>query len=124
MREAIRRRHISFQNAWKGLRWVIHEHPNFRIHLILSSGALILAFLLGISRIELIILIFTILLGLSAEMINTAIESITDLVTREWRDEARIAKDVSAGMMFTIAIGAAAIGSMIFYPYVSGWFIR
>jgi diacylglycerol kinase len=124
MKEAIKRRHISFQNAWRGIRWVIHEHPNFRIHLVLSSSALALAYSLGISRIELIILIFTVLLGLSSEMINTAIESITDLVTKEWRSEAQIAKDVSAGMMFTIAIGAALIGSIIFYPYVSGWFIR
>jgi diacylglycerol kinase (ATP) len=51
-------------------------------------------------------------------MINTALESMTDLITKEWRQEAKIAKDVSAGMMLTIAIGAVSIALYIFMPYI------
>lgn len=123
MKEALKRHHLSFHNAWQGIRWVIHEHPNFRVDLVISAFALVLAYILGITRVENIIIVFTILLGLTAEMINTAIESITDLVTLEWRNEAKIAKDVSAGMMLIVASGAILIGVMIFLPYVSGRFI-
>lgn len=55
---------------------------------------------------------------MAAEMINTSIESVTDLVTTEWKKEAKIAKDVSAGMMLTVAIGAAAVAALIFWPYI------
>lgn len=53
-------------------------------------------------------------------MINTALESMTDLITKEWRQEAKIAKDVAAGMMLLIAMGAVVIGAVIFLPYVRG----
>lgn len=65
-----------------------------------------------------LIIIFTIILGLSAEMINTSLESMTDLITREWRQEAKIAKDVSAGMMLVVSIGAVIIAVIIFLPYL------
>lgn len=66
-----------------------------------------------------IVIFFVILLGLVAEMINTALESMTDLITQEWREKAKIAKDVSAGMMLLTAIGAVIIASFIFYPYIT-----
>jgi diacylglycerol kinase len=71
-----------------------------------------------ITSVEMTIIIFTILLGLAAEMINTALESVTDLVTTEWRQQAKIAKDVSAGMMLLVAVGAVLVAIFIFSPYV------
>lgn len=49
-------------------------------------------------------------------MINTSIESITDLVTKEWHTDAKIAKDVSSGMVLMAVIGAAIVGLIIFIP--------
>jgi diacylglycerol kinase len=74
---------------------------------------------LEISPVEMAIVFFTIMLGLSAEMINTALESMTDLITREWKQEAKVAKDVSAGMMLLVAIGAVCIAGYIFIPYIT-----
>jgi len=51
-------------------------------------------------------------------MINTAIESVTDLMTSKWRKEAKIAKDVSAGMMLLVAFGAIFVAICIFSPYI------
>ena len=45
---------------------------------------------------------------------------MTDLITKEWREEAKIAKDVSAGMMLTVAIGAVCVALVIFGPYILG----
>jgi len=123
MRERLLRHRDSFQNAWQGIQWIVHEHQNFRVHLGISLLALVLGYALGVSRLEMIILFFTILLGLTAEMINTAMESVTDLVTKEWRSEAKIAKDVSAAMMLVVALGACAVGIFIFLPHVSGRFL-
>lgn len=124
MRETLRRHHISFKNAFAGLFWAIGTQPNFRVHLVLSSLALLLAYFLRITRTEMAIILFTIVLGLSSEMINTAIESMTDLITKEWKTEAKIAKDVSAGMMLTVAIGAIGVALFIFGPYLSPFFFN
>jgi diacylglycerol kinase (ATP) len=58
------------------------------------------------------------MLGIITEMLNTSIESITDLVSNEWRMEAKIAKDVAAGMMLLTAIGALVVASVIFLPKI------
>lgn len=118
MHELLRKHTISFKNAFSGLFWAVKTQPNFRVHLILAALAVGLGIFFRITQVEWAIIIFTIVLGLSAELINTALESMTDLITKEWRQEAKIAKDVSAGMMLTVAIGAVAVAVVIFGPYI------
>jgi len=118
MLKALRKHHISFQNAFAGILWAIRTQPNFRVHLVCSFIALSLGLYFHITTVEMTIIVFTILLGLAGEMINTAIESVTDLVTTEWREQAKIAKDVSAGMMLLIATGAVVVAVFIFSPYI------
>lgn len=117
MYELLRKHHVSFKNAWAGVVWALHTQPNFRVHIVLSSVAVYSGYYFRISELEWIIIVFTIVLGLAGEMINTALESMTDLITTEWKQEAKIAKDVSAGMMLIIAIGALIVAYLIFSPY-------
>lgn len=124
MMKTLRQHHISFKNAFAGIMWALRTQPNFRVHVALAIAALYLGVYLGISSVEMTIIVFTILLGLAGEMINTALESMTDLITTEWKAQAKIAKDVSAGMMLTIATGALLIAYFIFAPYIQarmGW---
>ncbi len=116
MKEAIRRHHISFKNAFAGILWAIRTQPNFRVHLLLSVLAVYLGLFLKITAIEMTLLAFTVVFGLTAEMVNTSIEKMTDLITTEWRKDAKIAKDVSAGMMLVASMGAVAIAVLIFGP--------
>lgn len=116
MKKILKQHHISFQNAFAGLWWAISTQPNFRIHLVLSAIAIFLSWFLGISPVEWTIIAFTIVLGLGSEMINTALEAMTDLITTEWRKEAKVAKDVAAGMMLTVAFGALVVGLLILAP--------
>jgi len=118
MKEVIKRHTISFKNALSGLWWAVKSQPNFRVHLVLASLAICLSWYFGITSTEWAIIIFTIVLGLSAELINTALESMTDLITREWKMEAKIAKDVSAGMMLTVAAGAIVVAIAVFGQYI------
>lgn len=123
MYKTLRQHHISFKNAFAGLFWAVRTQPNFRVHLVMAFLAISLGLSLGISNVEMIVIVFTILLGLSGEMINTALESMTDLITKEWKQEAKIAKDVSAGMMLLIAMGAVVIGAIIYTPYLLKLFL-
>lgn len=124
MREALRKHHISFKNAWAGIVWALSTQPNFRVHIALSLIALGLAGYFNITKPEAMVIIFTIILGLAAEMINTSLECMTDLITTQWRQEAKLAKDVAAGMMLLVAIGAVAVAIFIFGPHIIGMFRR
>lgn len=120
MKGLLKKHHISFKTAIAGIRWAVRTQPNFRVHLVLSMLTLLGGWFFRVSTTEMLILIFTIVLGLSAEMVNTAIESMTDLITKEWRIEAKIAKDVSAGMMLVTATGALVVAAVIFIPHILG----
>lgn len=114
--ELLRKHHISFKHAIDGIIWAFTTQPNFKIHFILASAAILLALFLRITYVEMTILCLTIFFGLGAEMINTAIESMTDLITSEYKQSAKIAKDVAAGMMLLTAIGAVIVAAIIFLP--------
>lgn len=112
----IKKHHISFKNAISGLYWALTTQPNFRVHLCLSAVAIALGMYVSLSYTEWVIIILTIVWGLAGEMTNTAIEAAIDLITSEWKQEAKIAKDVSAGMMLIIALGAILVASLIIIP--------
>lgn len=114
----LRHHGISIRHALDGILWAFTSQPNFTIHLLISFFVLLLAFILNISNLEFAILVLTILFGLGIEMVNTSIESVTDLVTSEWKKEAKIAKDVAAGMMLLTAVGAVITGLIIFLPHL------
>lgn len=118
MHSLLKRHTISFRHAFDGVFWAVKTQPNFRVHLCISFFVLLFAKIFVVTRVELLILLFTILLGLASEMVNTALESMTDLITKEYRTEAKIAKDVAAGMMLVISIGATVVGLVIFIPYL------
>ena len=118
MKERLKVHTISFKNAFAGLFWAFKTQPNFLIHFTLSTLAVIAGVVLQISYLEMTIIIFTIVLGLTAEMINTSIEAMTDLIKKEYSEEAKIAKDVSAGMMLLAAIGAVLVAALILGPHI------
>jgi diacylglycerol kinase len=72
----------------------------------------------SISFYEWITLILTFNLVIVSEMLNTAIEAMVDLITLERRQDAKVAKDVSAGMVLVSAIFSIAIGLFIFVPKI------
>lgn len=57
-------------------------------------------------------------LVISLELINTAIENAVDLVTEEYNEKAKNAKDIAAGAVLFSAIIAAIIGFIIFLPKI------
>jgi|SRR5690606_5713803 len=90
-----------------------------RIHILAALVVLAGAILLGVSRVELAILLLTIALVLVAEMVNTAIESTVDLITQEYHERAKVAKHVAAGAVLLAAVGAVFVGYLIFFDRVA-----
>ena len=108
----------SVKNCLDGISYVTKSEKNFKREIALGIIALILSYILKIDKIEFIIILTMICLVLTAEIINTAIERTVDLVTKEYHELARIAKDVSAGSVLVISIFSLIIGIIIFIPKI------
>lgn len=106
----------SFGYAFAGLAYSFQSQRNFRVHLAIALIAALGGILLGLTWVEWAVLFTTFTLVLSAEMVNTMIESLVDLVTAEYHPLAKVAKDVAAGVVLLTAIGAVAVGLAIFGP--------
>ncbi len=118
MEEALRKHHFSFKNAFLGLAYAFNSQPNFKVHLFLGALAILAGLILRATFLEMTVLVLTVVFGLAVELINTAIESVTNLITSEWREDAKIAKDVSAGMMLLTAMGAVLVAIFILAPKI------
>ncbi|KKT40391.1 hypothetical protein A3K29_03255 [Candidatus Collierbacteria bacterium RIFOXYB2_FULL_46_14] len=112
----LRAHRVSFRHAIDGFVHNIKTQPNFRFHLLATVCAVLLGIYFSISYFEWLTLVFTVNMVLVAEMVNTSIESMVDLISLERREDARIAKDVSAGMVLVSAVMATIVGSLIFIP--------
>ncbi|MFH1238835.1 MAG: diacylglycerol kinase, partial [bacterium] len=115
-------RHIweSFNCAIEGIIYVLKTQRSMRIHLMAAVGILVLSLFLQLDKVEVIILAFTICLVLVAEMINTAIELVVNLITDTYHPLARIAKDIAAGAVFFASCTAVVVGYLVlFKKYLS-----
>jgi len=108
----------SFRYASAGFRFAFRNDQNLIIHIAIAFIVILFGLLFRMSRFEIITLSTMIVLVLVAEMINTSIEKIVDLITTEYHQSAKIAKDVSSAMVLLTAIGASAVGFIIFIPYI------
>lgn len=108
----------SVKNCLDGISYVTKNEKNFKREIALGIIALTLSYILKIDKIEFIIILTMICLVLTAEIINTAIERTVDLVTKEYHELARIAKDVSAGSVLVTSTFALIIGIIIFMPKI------
>lgn len=108
----------SFIYALEGLKYTIGTQRNMRIHYIAALIVLLLAINLPISKLEVLVLFVTIILVLFAELINTAIEALVDLVTEEYHPLAKVAKDVAAGAVLLTAGLSVIVGFSVLYPYL------
>lgn len=106
----------SFKYATRGIKDALKSEPNLRFHFFAAVMVFILALLVKFSNTELAILTLTIFFVISLELVNTAIEQIVDLHSKEISEEARAIKDISAGMVFLSAISAVIIGLLLFLP--------
>lgn len=111
-------RHNSFKHAIRGLIYALKTQVNLRIHFVMALIVTLLGLLLKIQVWEWLIIIFTVSLVIITEMINTGIESIVDLITKKHNINAKIAKDVGAGMVLVSSIASVIIGIIIFAPYL------
>lgn len=112
----------SFGFAISGIKTAVMLNRNMKIHLVIALFVLVASFIFGLTTLEIAVILMVIVLVIGVEMVNTAIEEVVDLVTKDYREEAKYAKDVSAGMVLVVAIGSFIVGLMIFLPHILFFF--
>jgi len=105
----------SFKCALRGIFVTIKTQRNMRFHLSATVAILICAGLADIGETNFLFITIAIALVISAELINTAIESDVDLSTAEYHPFARDAKDIAAGGVLFAALAAIVIGCVVFF---------
>lgn len=109
----------TFKNARKGMRLAIRSERNIRVHLATALFVMLLGVFLGLDSVKICILLLTVAMVVSMEMINSAIEFSLDAVFHNrYSKLVGMAKDISAGAVMFVTIVAVVIGCLIFLPAI------
>lgn len=104
--------------AIEGILHAAKTQRHLRYHFYSAAVVLLASYILGVSRTEFLIISLSVIAVLLAEMFNTSIEAIVDIISTEHNEKARIVKDIAAGAVFVTAFGVAVIGYIILFPYI------
>ena len=106
----------GFGYAFSGIRDTFKTELNFRVHFFAMVVALILGLIVSLSSFEWLWVFLAIALVLAAELFNTALEALANLVSSEFHPLIKKSKDASAAAVLVISILALLIGLFIFIP--------
>lgn len=106
----------SVAHACAGLRYTFRTQRNARWHVIAALAAIALATWLRVDAARWAILILTIGAVCAGETINTTVEALVDLMSPDWHERAKVAKDVSAGAVLLLGLTAIAVGLLVLGP--------
>lgn len=117
LRNRVHKNWKSYGFALKGLRWMLAEN-NFLIHLVAAAIVIVLGFKFQLSADHWLVILLCIGGVLSAEIFNTAIEKLCDHLHPAQHPNIGKVKDMAAAAVLVVAIVAAVVGGLVFYPYV------
>lgn len=106
----------SFSYAFQGIKTFFQTQHNAWIHSFATIVVIVLGYILKLSFYEWCWIILAIAFVFITEMLNTALEFLTDLVSPEYHPIAKKTKDVAAGAVLLAALLAIIIGLIIFVP--------
>lgn len=112
----------SFGCAFRGIGAALCREAHLRFHFVAAFYVLLFSLFYGFTPAQYAVLIILIALVIAAELVNTAIEEVCDLITQERNSHIRYAKDIAAGAVLAVSIGAAAVGVVFFWnpPVIAG----
>jgi undecaprenol kinase/diacylglycerol kinase (ATP) len=107
-----------FSVAIKGIVHCFKNELNFKIQMLAAAMAVLMGIIFNISKSEWFVIILCSMIVLALELMNTAIENLCDMITKDFNPAIKIVKDISAGAVLVSAIGSAIAGAVIFTPLI------
>ena len=115
-RFSLKRQIKSFGHAITGFKYMWLEEHNFRIHVLAAFVVCFLGFVCHLSAIEWMFILFAIALVMGAEIGNSAIENVCDMISPEMDPRIKKIKDISAAWVLLSAIFALILAAFVFIP--------
>lgn len=109
----------AWKNAFNGIIYATTTQSNIKRQLIIAVVVVIISLFFNLNRAEFLCFLFTIVLILFAEMVNTAIETVVDLYVDVYHPKAKIAKDVAAGGVVITTINAIIVAYFLFFDKIT-----
>lgn len=110
--------HKSFLNAFRGVFLIMKSERNFRIELLAFAVNVVLIFYFRLSSYDTALILLVSFAVLAAEMLNTSIEKVCDMVHPEFDKRIGFIKDVAAGAVLLMAIASVLVGIMVYGKYL------
>lgn len=108
----------SFGYAFRGVAGLFRGQINIWLHVVAALMVVAAGFCFGISKAEWLAVVLSVAMVLGAEAFNTALERLTDMVSPDYDRRAGEVKDVAAGAVLLVSLGALVVGLVVFVPYI------
>jgi diacylglycerol kinase (ATP) len=123
-RSLLKRRAASFGHALRGVWVALRSELHLQFHAVATVLVLGLGAYFQLSPTEWALVALSVASVWAAELFNTAIETLTNLVSPDYHPLAGRAKDVAAGAVLLAALGALAVGALVFGPKIGALWPR
>ena len=108
----------SLNCAIEGILWAAKSECHVRYHFVAGIAVVFMALFFKISALEFFLLVLAAVIVIFAELMNTAIEAVVDLVTDDYHELAKRAKDVAAGAVLVTSVGAVVLGYLVLSGHI------
>lgn len=108
----------SLKHAFRGLAYALRNEKNFQNEIIIAFIVIFAMFYFEVTRAEMVVLFLVMMGVLLAELLNTVMERIVDILKPRIHPYVRLIKDLMAAAVLLTSILALIIGSIVFYPYI------
>lgn len=117
-----KRRWQALGHALRGIGFCIKRETHFQLQVLVSVITIVVGVVVGLSRMEWLLVVVCIMLMLTLEAVNTAMEHLCNVVQPGYHPGIKRVKDVAAGAVLIAAVGSCVVGCFIFLPKLSALF--
>jgi diacylglycerol kinase len=111
----------SFKYAFSGITQLLKTEHNFKLLIFIEVFVVITGLIFSITETEWLIVLTVSALVISLEAMNSALEKLCNLYSKEENTQIKVIKDIAAGAVLITAIFALIIGVIIFTKYFKNW---
>lgn len=104
----------KFRDAFRGVKLGVRGQSSFFVHLFVAGVVVVAAMTLRVDRLEWCLLVLCIAVVLTAEMFNTALESMAKAITQEQNPHIGGALDMGSAAVLIASLGAMVVGAIVF----------
>lgn len=123
-KRSIKRFIYSVKNSLDGLVYAYTNEQSLTIHTVIIVLVLLSGFYFNATRTQWAVIVIVMVMIVVAELINTAIEAVVDLVTKEYHPLAKVAKDCASAAVFVSSLLAACLYIYVFLPQIINLFLK